>query len=915
MRNLLLCLFIFSNLRLAYCQPCLEGWGFRKEVQITSIGSASLSAYQVKITWDMLSLINEGKLQVDGNDLRVLTETGQVLSHWIEPQTINTTSALLWVKIPSILQNQSISIYLFYGNKTAPNIANGNSTFDFFDDFDNQVGVDPSRWQSCGTTQVSDGKCTFSSSSSASSHSFLTSVKRFSGQVNAEMYVESVLGGGHLGLYDPSRNQGYGIHSEQANGQTFVFMSLMTSQSSCYTLLPQTPDKGALPSGQLIGQWGFSRANTGNNHLLDWPGASTHPIIRNDNSYVNTGTDQVMVGNGGQTGTMKIDWIRVRKYALVEPDVLLKSEANLIAKLTPKVQSPVCEGTDVQFLIDSISGATYTWEGPNGFTSSNASPIINNSTPRASGIYKVSMVVANGCPKQESEVILKVDSLTSNGIVEGNTSACEGSNSGKVKIRQHVGSVVRWETSSSGFEPWQTVTSTKNELSYTNLKQTTYFRSLVKSGVCAGVFTDSVLVELASRPEGGKVTGPQPTCILDEKSTLDLIGYKGSVARWEMSTNGFSTFKIIDSTQAVLPVSNITSNTSFRALIESGTCPKVYSIPFDVVIYPTPVASFSVPEACDGEALKFENNSTISSGTITASLWDFGDQQNSVQQSPSYTYLNFGEYNVTLQVTSSYGCVDDTIQLVRINELPLANFTATNACFGEAISLQNLSSISVGVLSYEWHLGDGRIITEESPSYEYNQPGNYEVRLKVTSEKGCIDSLIRIVSQFVPPTIQASNDTIVSKGFSTILNVKGGEMFFWEPIERLNDPNIFNPEATPLETTTYTVIGVDENGCSGQDSVNVEVKDDFVLVVPNLITPDGNGKNDVWMITNIENYSTSVKVFNRLGKLVFESSNYQNDWNGLDGKDILPDGAYYYVITFEESEVRYQGAISILRNK
>ena len=103
--------------------------------------------------------------------------------------------------------------------------------------------------------------------------------------------------------------------------------------------------------------------------------------------------------------------------------------------------------------------------------------------------------------------------------------------------------------------------------------------------------------------------------------------------------------------------------------------------------------------------------------------------------------------------------------MVRINELPLANFTATNACFGEAISLQNLSSISVGVLSYEWHLGDGRIITEESPSYEYNQPGNYEVRLKVTSEKGCIDSLIRIVSQFVPPTIQASNDTIVSKGF------------------------------------------------------------------------------------------------------------------------------------------------------
>ncbi|NJM94197.1 MAG: gliding motility-associated C-terminal domain-containing protein, partial [Cytophagales bacterium] len=58
-----------------------------------------------------------------------------------------------------------------------------------------------------------------------------------------------------------------------------------------------------------------------------------------------------------------------------------------------------------------------------------------------------------------------------------------------------------------------------------------------------------------------------------------------------------------------------------------------------------------------------------------------------------------------------------------------------------------------------------------------------------------------------------------------------------------------------------------------------------------------------------------VQVFDRWGGEVFSSSDYQNDWQGTRGKDILPDGTYHYIVTFGGSSKIYKGAITILRNR
>ena len=95
------------------------------------------------------------------------------------------------------------------------------------------------------------------------------------------------------------------------------------------------------------------------------------------------------------------------------------------------------------------------------------------------------------------------------------------------------------------------------------------------------------------------------------------------------------------------------------------------------------------------------------------------------------------------------------------------------------------------------------------------------------------------------------------------------------------------------------------------DKVRIKVED---LVVPNVITPNGDGKNDQLQIFGIERYTSSeLMILNRWGKEVFRAAPYTNNWDGVaqNGNE-LPEDTYYYIIKIDEDDVR-KGFIMILR--
>ena len=73
--------------------------------------------------------------------------------------------------------------------------------------------------------------------------------------------------------------------------------------------------------------------------------------------------------------------------------------------------------------------------------------------------------------------------------------------------------------------------------------------------------------------------------------------------------------------------------------------------------------------------------------------------------------------------------------------------------------------------------------------------------------------------------------------------------------------------------------------------------------IPKGISPNGDGKNDVWDLSNFD--IKKVEIFNRYGTKVYSKSNYENEWHGQsDNGNDLPDGTYYFVIDFTDLETK-----------
>ena len=87
----------------------------------------------------------------------------------------------------------------------------------------------------------------------------------------------------------------------------------------------------------------------------------------------------------------------------------------------------------------------------------------------------------------------------------------------------------------------------------------------------------------------------------------------------------------------------------------------------------------------------------------------------------------------------------------------------------------------------------------------------------------------------------------------------------------------------------------------------------FKRYVLNVLSPNGDGKNDTWIIKNIDEYpNNTVSVYERSGRRVFNEKSYKNTWNGSYKGTLLAEGAYFYVIEYGNGIPALKGALNIL---
>ena len=120
-----------------------SSWQYRSAVTIANAGGTALTGYQLNVV--LGSGFDFTKVQSNGGDIRFTASDGvTLLPYWIESWNAGSSSASLWVKVPSI-PAAGATVYLYYGNSSATSAANGFNTFDFFDDF-SSGSIDTTKW-------------------------------------------------------------------------------------------------------------------------------------------------------------------------------------------------------------------------------------------------------------------------------------------------------------------------------------------------------------------------------------------------------------------------------------------------------------------------------------------------------------------------------------------------------------------------------------------------------------------------------------------------------------------------------------------------------------------------------------------------------------------------------------------------
>ncbi len=467
----------------------------------------------------------------------------------------------------------------------------------------------------------------------------------------------------------------------------------------------------------------------------------------------------------------------------------------------PSSDSPKCEGTTLNF--NSVAAMTsYTWTGPNSFSSSIQAPSISSVTTAASGTYTLTVTNANGCSASATTAV------TINANPVPNPSSDSPKCVGTTLNFNSVAAMTNYTW--TGPNSFSSSIQAPSISSVTTAASGTYTLIVTNANGCTASATTAVTINANPVPNP---SSDSPKCV---GTTLN---FSSVAAMTNYTWTGPNSFSSSIQTPSISSVTTAASGTYALTVTNANGCTASATTAVTINANPVPNPSSDSPK-CEGTTLNFNSVAAMTSYT-----WTGPNSFSSSIQAPSISSVTTaasGTY--TLTVTNANGCTASATTAVTTNANPVPNPSSDSPkCVGTTLTFSSVAEMT----NYTWtgpNSFSSSIQTPSISSVTTAASGTYT--LIVTNANGCITSATTAVTINANPVPNPSSDSPKCVGTTlTFSSVAAMTNYTW------TGPNSFSssiqtPSISSVTTAasgTYTLTVTNANGCTASATTAVTI--------------------------------------------------------------------------------------------
>ena len=837
----------------------LTGWQYYMPITITENSGTNLTDYQVLLFFDTQTLIATNKMNADGSDIRFAKDIAgdTLISYWIE-SGINTDSTKIWMKVPLMPASGSVDIYLIYGNSSATAVSDGQTTFDLYDNLDSLVTAFSYECGSITDSYVPPSKVSFSWSGDGVYTSNIIFPDSIVFTVEANV---TAISGSWPGIYWKLAGSGEGYSlltnagsSDVRIGKTGGGSGFCASEGWASTVFNYT---------NISGIWRHTWIATGN---IESYFPTVGLITSTDTDHSKTGNLKLALGGiQSGSGTIELDWIRVRKYSTAEPTGNIGIEKAFTSLNVS--DTTVCLGASFTLNLEIDSNTTlippysFFWSPSADLNCDTCQNPV--STPTSTTTYTVLLTDSVGTIDSALVTVTVFSSLPV-ASAGSDTTICEGSS---VQLNATGGASYLWETGEGLSD--STISNPIASPSISTSYVVTATNSCGSDADTIDVFVNALPVLLSNDSTlcygdaiqleaiGGISYAWSPGTYLDDSTIANPVAIPNNNITYQLisvSNQGCTLIStitlVVDSVSFFnIDVTNdtICSGSTTQLFVNSCTSYIDDIDPsYDTALWASITGGFAGTDcgSVSGNALYFNasgersattNNLNMLGGGTVSFYLKIGSGSSPCENADSGedVALIYSIDNGTNWDTVNVYDTEDYNTFIQITEIVPSGAWSSSTQFrwiqvdhsGSGYDVWSLDDISISCsgsdssFNYSWVPTAG--LSDPNSSEPFASPGTTTTYVVTVSAGSC--SLTNSVTIYVDTfnLMVASPDTFVCYGDSVQLNATGSGFYVWSPATGLSCTNCQSPSASPTSTTTYYVSS--PLGCGPMDSVTVIV--------------------------------------------------------------------------------------------